>query len=333
MILTNIIMAIITMVITIITTINALTSTSHFSCRTKQHEVHADYWRVIRPAFDVAMKATFEEASADGIQLARFVQSHTHLLALFMDANDLAEVEKAPDLGDVAEQVKRLIESSSTGKAMYGFAWLTCSKRLLEKDCSSKLQDVIHLDFEDVAVGNYEQVMTRAAAKLVEIGHPSWKRRSSKMSFLGEEVAVEIETLNDEWQLRFAAAVLSIGINAGHLRPLPWEKVLVPPGTVAGVPLHCRIPSKIFEEFLPAREAMHDACGDEHVDTITEMIKIARKKAPGIKKHCGRSIILTMAFLTDRAETMLCELIHRKVLETFPSEGRELTMTQAEGKL
>ena len=282
----------------------------------------------MKPAFDQVLKTQWEDLSASGVKQPVFVTSHMQMLALFMSEDDMKQVmEAGDDYEKVHGSVKRILESSAVGQAMYRHAWLRVSRGLFVDKVKQNLRNLEHLDFREDEVATFKTLSGRSVADLVAQGHQRFDRWTSRVSHLSQDVVTPMDEPNDEWFYRFASHVKSAAINAGLLPMLPHEKLLFSVGSVLGVASQCRIPDSVLAEFKCARQAASDLLGDR-THQLEDMIGVLMKGSRALKSM-DRSFEIDLLFIERHAPTMLLNRLHDMALASLPSPDADVTMAQA----
>lgn len=197
--------------------------------RTGAHTAYPDYWLVMRPQLDCALKFVWEELSNSGVRVATFWKSNQDVLSLFADKGDLAAlVEAGADVEHIADKVRKVVESGGVCMSMFADSWLRVSRHVFITDIEQRLRDIEHHNFDSEEVAAFQSVMQSQARQLVSIGHKQFEKRETKVTFLGRQVKINVEAPNDEWELRFVAMAKSVVLNGGsstcyHGSPCLWS--------------------------------------------------------------------------------------------------------------
>lgn len=299
-----------------------------YFARTGQHLVQADYWEIIKPQFDLALRWTWEELSAQGVRQALFLVSFGGCLQLFMDPDALDAVINCKESWvDVPQQLKHLIQSSGIGASLFNHAWLHVARELFKVDVGRGLADLDHVDFATDAVAGFRLAMETRAMELVKLGHSMFEKAISKMTFMGCEMQVAIHTPHDEFEYRLMAHIKSCIVNSGLVEMLPWESLLFERGSIAGVPQHANVPPALYAALATAREVARDFVGAAPMP-LGDMIRVMTSKAKHLV-NLDRSFALDLHFLTEHAEHMLNSNIRSSVMGALPSVDVRKTVQQA----
>lgn len=296
--------------------------------RVGEHQRYQDYWQVMRPQFDWALRYTFEELYDSGIKVEHFVRTKKKLLGMFMATADLDKILEAGDqFGSVASEVKRVCESSEVGKVMYRHALLQCSRALFQQEIQKQLEDLEHLDFEMDAVRDFRAAMVLSGNRLAKNAQSTFQRAKSTIHFLGADLSLEIDNMNMEWEYRLEARLKTIGVNSRALEVLPWESLLFDTGSITGVPQFCKVPAELFTNASAARAATLEYLGSGPM-TLAEMVRIVNYRAKSLRL-LDASFDLEVNFLNTRAAGLLIEKVHQSILASLPNEEAQPTMQQA----
>eukprot|EP00969_Alexandrium_andersonii_P311041 13743673-Alexandrium_andersonii.AAC.1 len=109
---------------------------------------------------------------------------------------------------------------------MYRFALVQCSRYLFQQEIADAIADLEHLDFSLKATEDFKEAMILAGGRLMRSGPGSYSKVSTKVSFMSQDVFVDMETANMEWDLRLMSRLKTIGVDVGKAPMLPWEKLI-----------------------------------------------------------------------------------------------------------
>lgn len=304
-----------------------------YMVRTNAHAKHDDYFQVMRPLLDGSLQWSWEDLSARGVSQGAFLAGHSKLLAMFVDAADVDAIQKAGErVESVATAVKRVVESSSTGRSVFKSAWLAASRALFREEINERLTNLEHNDFLEAEVVSFKQLMVDGAAGLQQIGHKVYRRTEGTVQYLGQSVAVTFESANDEWEFRLAARAKTLAYNSNKLEPLPWESMLLPPGTLDGVPEFSKLPESLLCDAVAARGAALQFLDEKGATTLHQMIAVINSKAEALRA-LDRTFECEIGFLNFGAEPMLKTRVYELVLKCLPSEGKAMTIQQSMARI
>lgn len=300
-----------------------------YAVRTNVAEKHSDYWQVMKPTFDIALQWAWEDLSGRGVSQTAFLSGHGRLLAMFAEQSDLDAISKAgEDVEGVAASVKRVVDSSATGKSIFKGAWLTASRALFKQEVMERLRALEHLDFEESETESFKALMVAGASALQRIGHKIYKRSETTLSFMGRQVIVTLEGVNDEWEFRFAARVRTLALNSGALEPLPWEKVLFPPGSLEGERSFAKIPEALLRDAKAARSAAMQFLQEKQAVTLHQMMTVLNAKADALRA-LDRTIECELSLLNYGTESLVHDKLREQVLQCFPSTEKSMTIPES----
>jgi hypothetical protein len=108
--------------------------------RTKSHEEHADYWRVMKDQFALSLMWTWEELSEVGIKQAVFVQRYQDPLSLYHDIDEPKTLYGQEALRHRFAEVQDAMESRKTSITLCDLMPFKLYSWLLNKDETRLLQ-------------------------------------------------------------------------------------------------------------------------------------------------------------------------------------------------
>ena len=112
-----------------------------------------------------------------GVTTDHWLRTHVKLLGLFADPKDIDDIRRAgKNYGSVALQVKRLVESSSTGKVVYKTHWATPAREVFRLSIGQGLQHLDSNGYDQEAVREFFSNMVASAGELSKQGHKTYSR-------------------------------------------------------------------------------------------------------------------------------------------------------------
>lgn len=290
------------------------------------------YWEIMRGSLDDALKHAWENMSEAGVSAAAFYRSHKMVLAMFADESDLSSIFESKDrVNECPDAIRRVAHGSAIGSSMFKTDILKVGRKNFQDMIVSKLSDLQHLDFENVGLEGFKQAMMQETVNLSRMGAKPFERVVSVVRYLGVDLKIPMESLNDEWEFRLAAAVKSDAVSAGHLPMLPWEELAY---AVRGVP-HARaygkVPEELLAQFSAARDAMRDWVSDIGGERAIILKDMQRIVAPRVKqlRQLDRTIDLDLHFLEHAVEGIIREKNYEKVIASLPTPDAPVTLKQA----
>ena len=168
--------------------------------------------------------------------------------------------------------------------------------------------------------------MILSGNQLVRSGQSSYLKAKTKVNFLSQEITLDIDSTNQEWELRLMARIKTIGVNTRAVVILPWEELLFDERALINVPEYMLLPFEHLTNAMAARQAALDYLGTMPL-SLSEMTRIMNSKQKGLRL-LDSSFDLELNFLNFCAETLLTERIHQQVLSELPSAKKQPTMQQ-----
>jgi hypothetical protein len=292
----------------------------HSPERTGGIDKYKEFWKVMKPHYDVAAEYIWNEAANSGLSQKSFASSSKNRSALsaFMSMQDLDGVVAGKnDFEKVPQQVSRIVTLSRVGTSMYKHAGAKASRGIFRSEIDDKLNDLQHLDFDEAACVNFVDAMKRLVNQMVKNGHSAYKKYEVHIQFLAGTEAINIETPTDEWEFRFYALVKLILINTGKIQLLPWERVIIEPGKLPGVMTQLTVPQQYIDKVLVGREALLDLLTGNRLN-LADMKKDINAKVQSVYQ-LDRTAELEVSFLNSKAEKLLLEKVRQQVLDCLPT--------------
>lgn len=291
----------------------------------KQQDIkHVEYFTIMKPQLDQAMKWQFEEMSDSGIRMMLFLQTNLEALSLLMGKGHLEKILVAGEKNcdGVCTELHDCVNGSAAGRAMFGKLNVKSARSFFRKRIVDGITDLIDLKFLESEVANFRKIMARRVTELVGMGHKRFELVQTNVQFFGELIQVTLETPDDEVEYRIAAIIKSCAINSGQLAMLPWEEALFKTGEMSKVPMHLKVAEPLLFKYKMARQAMLDYLDqDDAHGSIQDMIVSVVGKTMQLQK-IDRTVVCDVAFLETRGLALLREQIQQAVLQALPSEEK-----------
>ena len=135
-----------------------------------------------------------------------------------------------------------------------------------------------------------------------------------------------MQTPTDFVHFKYMSAVVQVSLNSGHLKPLPWEDLMLEIGWIDGLRKTAAAPAAVLAPIVNVR----DAC----MKLVTNDPPTFLDWRKTVKQHEKVLLLLEPAFAMDidyllnHAEAYANEVFHAKVLACMPTETFQRTLRQ-----
>ncbi len=228
----------------------------------------------------------------------------------------------------VAVHIKRVVESSMTGKHNFKSAWLKATRAMFQATIMERIMKLEHLDFVEDELSTFKTSMIAQAASLHIMGHQTNRRNDIALELRTQKLVVVSESANDEWEFRLMARVKTVALNSGALQPLPWKSMLLKLGGIADTPRFTQVPDAMPAQCRAARKMAQLFLKEKKATTFHQMIATINSKADALRA-LDRSFECEIAFLNDFVESMAQVRIRKSALLCFPTKDKKCSLQQA----
>lgn len=300
--------------------------------RTGDYKRHAAYWEVMRSLFDECMRHTWENLAEAGVAATTFYPSHKEVLALFADPVDLQRIFEASDkIAEASAELRRVSSNSLIGSSLLKGEVLKLNRASFQHRIDAKLADLQHLDFEQVSLQAFRESMLRETKDLVKSGAKAFERVASTVSYMGADIKIWCDGLNDEWEYRLAAVARTSAVNSGQLPMLPWESAAYEVKTIPNASAYGHIPEELLCSAIAARDVAAGFLGENGADSCL-VLKDMRRIMAARSKHLkllDRTFELDLLFLEGAVEGIIRDKVEEQILGSLPSASRPTTLKEA----
>lgn len=294
--------------------------------RTRADLAFLAMWEVVKHQLDYSLKESYESQVDNGVKLLTWLKSKRAILSLFVEPKHIDAIIKTEgDFTQAPASVQAIVNATKTGTCMFKNVWLACARELYVSEVKQSLTDLEHNGYAADELQSFREVMSQKVARLKSQGHRrmTWEM---KTEMLGEEITLNMDDPNDEWMWRLHARVKSIAINTRQLKPLWYEEILVPQGTLADAPSHLVLPDSMVEQYMAARGTVADLlAGVSEMDMAVKIVSTAADTLLDLDK----SFECDLAFLNQSAGAMLKNRVHQEVLGALPGPKNNLDFDEA----
>ena len=273
------------------------------------HVTHAKLWEVVADVHDSAMAARWESTSKTDLRLQTFVLTEIDALCCWHTRSDLEAIAKNHNnLKTIPEVVARMLGESYTAKAMLQSHWLECSQALFSIKTAEFLQRVEADDFKSETIALIEKEVEGLEPSLAKDGHVRGRHAwTCKVALFGAEVEVPLEGVEDEFDIRLWARLLTVQANNGQIDLLPFERLVMWHGRLDSVPSALQLPDEHIEsQAMLRRNIDFHLQGGPH--TMNAMVDIMKRHSMELAR-LHKSFPILLAWLKQRAQADLSELV------------------------
>lgn len=295
--------------------------------RTGDHHLHPKYMEAMRISFDYAMKSTWGNLAEGGLMQKSFWNTHRGAFSLLAPDDFWARAFENDTVAHAPDDVMTLVETE-TGKAMFQAELLKLGGVVFQAKIEQKINDLQREDWDPVAVAAFQELMKLEVRQLVDTGVKRFDKVQSTLVFFVKNLRITADSVDDEWQVRFAARLKMAAVNNGQLRRTPWEELTIEPGSIEQAPRRGKIPDDLLVRAAAARDEIWNVCGLEQL-TLEEM----KSKISGREKNFKKlddTFSLELEYLFAHAEESLKEVVKTNILNSLP-EGSNVVPTVREG--
>ena len=228
---------------------------------------------------DCSLRHSFEEAADGGVKAKSFWAIHKGDLELVAAKDDWDFVFSKPLPSDAPEHVDRLAQTK-VGAAMFKGDLEKAWRKIFMVEVANKIRDLEHLDFEASAVVSFRASMKAEAAKVAVKCKKRFERIIVPVKFLGEEVKVDSECVDDIWVFMYNSHLKAAAMNSNKTKMFPWQSLLFENDEVPDAPEWADISDEQFVAINEVRDTILELCGTEPL-TLAKMKDLVCGKTKG----------------------------------------------------
>ena len=289
-----------------------------------RHQLHVQlpgYWTVIEKQMDNSLKRYFEHCLSDGVSMKSFLKTERGVLALFLDDNIITDLIAADgDYTGRSTQVKAIMDSTfQTGISMFKDHWLGCANRLYEEDVAACLKQLEHNDFAEDECSHYTTICIERVKHVKKLGSGRKLKWKYVFELYGTPMdAMTVDDPRDAALFSLRNRLKDIALNNGQVVPFWWERLLLPIGSMNGVPIAVKISDAWIAKLQPVRDFCMDIV--QGVSKISEVIKKV-EKSRAILTHIDRSFECDINFITNHLASLLRAKADDAIVACMPADG------------
>ena len=301
--------------------------------RTAAHNKHEEYYDVMKPVLVASLLYVWETCSVGGISAESFLASHSNALSMF---HDVEELEKVVSMDDeqklkISGLIRKIVSQGPVTESMFRSDWVQASREYFRSEIGKQVKIVEDLRFEQKEIGAFVHVCKKLTQDLMAIGHRNFEKVWTTVFYMGQNCGLYLETPQDEWEFRLAAAQRSASVNSSQTAMMPWERLVLRPGEIPKTPQTSSVPDAQLRLFIIARKQALEFLPTGCV-SLDKMIHTILSKSKEIKK-VDRTFALDIAFLEEHAVRLLQSQIREGILACLPSTEVVISMDETIKKL
>ena len=188
-------------------------------------------WNALRVRIDAGLARLWPRMCSHGAGLRNFVATYSHSLALLLGEADLNAILATGGKWLLAlAQAKRVVQSSTVGKALFGFIL-----EMLNADALAKVFQTAFTQFDpsDVSTASLQSLDAALADDLEQYKSATvlQQQRQVSIPWLGADVKIAVSGVAAEYSIRKTALIkqAALATDQSTLPRLPWESWLMRP--------------------------------------------------------------------------------------------------------
>lgn len=136
--------------------------------------------------FDDAMRHSYETLAENGVSSITFWRSHKDILGMFSNPAHLENIFSCSDrVADAAEEITTVVAGSAIGAALLKSESLKVSRAQLLRKVDTRLEDLIHMNFDSVSLAAFRESMVNETKGLIKLGAKPYDKIITKIKYLG----------------------------------------------------------------------------------------------------------------------------------------------------
>ena len=181
------------------------------------------------------------------------------------------------------------------------------------------LDDLEHLDFNVDAVAEFKKAMGIAARHILMSGQDSNKQANVFVCFQSLSVKTTMQCMNMEWDRRFYARAITLALESGQLRFLPWDLLMFPDG-IPRARSTIQVPEDLIASARVARDHAMKLLDDASATgTLADCKRILGPRSEALQA-IDRHWCLVDEVLTGHVENILTKESETATLNCFPTD-------------
>ena len=286
------------------------------------------YWASMKVYYDRALCCVFEASFVRKVPVINFIRSHYHQLSMFAAKDHIdhlcAVLEgQAPPKFQILRQVlgcsliAGLLFTDLRGKMNYN--------SFLE-DVLQQIKVAEYNDFKQEDMDNFKIVASGLSDSLNASGVGLFEKLKAPIPFLGSDLVLVLPGPLEVSTALLKARLKAIGLNTGALSLLPWEQLVLSPGSMDNVPTTITLPAGTLDSSNNCRDYCQKILGKGPL-TFAQMRKEVNANLKDLLSM-DRHFYLEAEFLNVHVEKLIVEKVQMLVMSALPSDTKFLKMGQ-----
>ena len=137
---------------------------------------------------------------------------------------------------------------------------------------------LVHNDFEQDEIESLRTFATATAQRLIDTGAQYFEKITSGVKFMGVEVSIRVDTINDGWEWRLKAFVKTCAVSSNLVKKTRWEEIILEGRSVPNASTICKIPEAELWSIAACRDTLQTIC--MHCNTIQRSSRDEGRRQP-----------------------------------------------------
>ena len=283
------------------------------------------------PFFDKAITALYGRQKKSGITRGDFMQMHRQLVELVLPRDDLSlvlEGEHREAWGEIAPQVRRVVEAGELGKALYKDALSKVQAAHWTQRVTVALQDFAKLKAHDEVLNSLPILRKDLADLAAEAGRDKLFVASPTISveFLGAKLKIQSGDAAKEVNIRLEATLrnMSVCFNGGGV-PLPHEAWLFPERAA----VKALVPREELQDNGAARTLFNMTARRNANTMLCQLVSMVDDSKAKIYLDLDPFFVLEVLFLRCSAENLCNAVVRKRLFACLPDETNQPMVEEA----
>ena len=300
-----------------------------FIKRLSLDKIHGAEVSCLRSHFDVALVRLFNQMFQDGVSAKTFIELYGDIASLVVNEVDVKDIiATKADWLPMADTLDRVTQGSSIGMKVFGFTIPLLRGAAVKKVMTDELLKLtgVELTVDRVAAARAE------VTKLLK-GVPGLATlpalREITVSYRGVDIAVPVQSVTEELQIRLAAVVKTRARDQDLLPALFMEDSLVARNRV---PELGKVQPELLAEAKVARATANQMLGSEnwlHGEAVQSLLDKKGSTLIALDRTFAIERCFILAMLGEAGEKRLLE----ELVEILPSELRAISLKDSASKV
>lgn len=304
-----------------ITSKNSLKMLVHILRFIGKHQLHtkwAAFWSAVKSDFDCSFAAHVSHSPPCPAIRAQFVQGLRFAFEPFLPSECFRAVEAAAAAKDELPVTPlRSILATQVGALLYKGEGVAMRYKMYIQTIEERLQQLEDLGCLEEDLQGFRSVVVQEA-KLVMESSSSFERKQCVLKYFGENMEIQIVSINDEWSFRLASRMHSKAVSAAQVPRLPWERLLFgQDGRLHGYPETIGVPANLLAGMTNVRMACNAIFEGYGWATFGDMAKIVASQADSLN-DLDRFWCLDVHFLQNLARSVGERMVKQRVVDCLP---------------